>query len=243
MDHRNSADNVAKAKSFLQAKWFPGAIASLALVISIGGHTFTAINSVGYAKISNKVESLEAFRAVSEQSDGQKDHAIQALQSELSKQQRLVQSLQTEIKSLRTINTGESSGAKIPTGFEAMNQEARKQEEAARAEKQPLKNGVNERFDNLVRSRMKQHFEAPAMRPGREHVDDEDNVVLQFTVDRQGWITDVQVANTSGVIEFDNSAVKAALRMDSIPEIARLSDQAYGQIKVFRLTVTPPQMK
>jgi TonB family protein len=74
-------------------------------------------------------------------------------------------------------------------------------------------------------------------------VDDEDTVVLQFSVDRKGWVTDVQVANTSGVIEFDNSAIKAALRMNTIPEIARLNDQAYAQIKVFRLAITPLDMK
>ncbi|HBO7921181.1 TPA: energy transducer TonB, partial [Pseudomonas aeruginosa] len=101
----------------------------------------------------------------------------------------------------------------------------------------------NERFDNLVRTRMKQHWEAPPVRPGREHVDDEDTVVLQFIVDRQGWISDVQVANSSGIVEFDNSAVKAALRMNSIPEIGRLSDQAYLQIKAFRLAISPVHMK
>lgn len=243
MEQQHSVDNMAKAKSFLQAKWFPGTIASLALVISIGGHTFTAINSVGYAKMSNKIDNLESFQGVTERADGKQDHALQALQSELTKQQRLVQSLVAEIKDLRSLKSEARTDTKVPSGFEAVNQEARSQEAAAKTEQQPLQNGVNERFDSLVRSRMKQHWEAPPVRPGREHVDDEDTVVLQFAVDRNGWVTDVQVANTSGVIEFDNSAVKAALRMNSIPEIARLSVQAYAQIKVFRLAVAPQHMK
>lgn len=243
MEQQQSPDNLTKAKSFLQAKWFPGAIASLALVISIGGHTFTAFNSVGLAKISNSIDNLEAFRGVTERADGSQDHALQALQGELTKQQRTIQSLQNEVKELRTLKTEAKAESKMPSGFEAVNEEARRQEAAAKTEQQPLKNGVNERFDNLVRTRMKQHWEAPPVRPGREHVDDEDTVVLQFIVDRQGWISDVQVANSSGIVEFDNSAVKAALRMNSIPEIGRLSDQAYLQIKAFRLTISPVHMK
>lgn len=243
MEQQQSPDNLTKTKSFLQAKWFPVAIASLALVISIGGHTFTAVNSVELAKMSNSIDNLEAFRGVTERADGGQDHALQALQAELTKQQRTIQSLQNEVKELRSLKTKVKSDSKMPTGFEAVNEEARRQEAAAKAEQQPLKNGVSDRFDNLVRTRMKQHWEAPPVRPGREHVDDEDTVVLQFTVDRQGWITDVQVANTSGVIEFDNSAVKAALRMNSIPEIGRLSDEAYLQIKAFRLAINPLHMK
>ncbi|MEX6780176.1 TonB family protein [Pseudomonas aeruginosa] len=243
MEQQQSPDNLTKAKSFLQAKWFPGAIASLALVISIGGHTFTAFNSVGLARMSNSIGNLEAFQGVTERADGNQDHALQALQAELAKQQRSVLSLQAEVKELRSLKAEVKSDNKMPSGFEAVNEEARRQEAAAKNEQQPLQNGVNERFDNLVRTRMKQHWEAPPVRPGREHVDDEDSVVLQFTVDRQGWISDVQIANSSGIVEFDNSVVKAALRMNAIPEIGRLSDQAYLQIKAFRLAISPPHMK
>ncbi|WP_121498339.1 energy transducer TonB family protein [Pseudomonas aeruginosa] len=243
MDQQQSTDNLSKAKSFLQAKWFPGAIASLALVISIGGHTFTAFNSVALATMMNNISNLEAFRSVTERADGSQDHALQALQGELTRQQRTILALQGELKELRAQKVEPKSDSTMPAGYEAVNEEARRQESAAKAEQQPLKNGVNDRFDSLVRDRMKQHWEAPPVRPGSEHVDDEDTVVLQFAVDRQGWITDVQVANSSGVVEFDNSAVKAALRMNAIPEIARLSDQAYLQIKAFRLAISPPHMK
>ncbi len=243
MEQQQSPDNLTKAKSFLQAKWFPGAIASLALVISIGGHTFTAFNSVGFARMSNSIANLEAFQGVTERADGNQDHALQALQAELAKQQRSVLSLQAEVKELRSLKAEVKSDYNMPSGFEAANEEARRQEASAKNEQPPLQNGVNERFDNLVRTRMKPHWEAPPLRPGREHVDDEDTVVLQFTVDRQGWISDVQIANTSGIAEFDNSVVKAALRMNAIPEIGRLSDPAYLQIKAFRLAISPHHMK
>jgi len=243
MDQQGQAVQ-SKAKSFLQARWFPGAIASLALVIAIGGHAFTAINSVGFARMSNKIDNLEAFQGLTERTDGNQDRLIQSLQSELVKQVRITQSLQAEVAELRQAQSEHkgTSNSK-PAGFDAVNQEAIRAAAQAKQEQHPLPNGVNPRFDQLIRSRMKPHWEEPPHRPGAENMDDEDLVVLQFALDRQGNILDVQVANTSGQIEFDNSAVKAALRMDAIPEISRLTDEAFAHVKTFRLAITPAQMK
>nr|CEK42137.1 hypothetical protein PQBR57_0184 [Pseudomonas fluorescens SBW25] len=234
----------SRAKAFFKAKWFPSAVSALALVIAIGGHGFTALNSVGYVKSANRIESLEAAQAATQRADGSQDRAIQVLNAEQSKSQRAIQILQAENAELRKqLAEPHSQSKSAPAGFEPVNREALQRAEIAKKENRPLANGVNERFDNLVRTRMQPFFEEPPRRPGAESMDDEDVVVLQFAVDRAGMISDVQVANTSGQIEFDNSAVKAALRMGSIPEIARLNDQAYAQVKAFRLAINPAQMK
>lgn len=244
MEQHQTLETQSKVKSFFKAQWFPTAASSLALVISIGGHAFTAINTVGYVKSANKVENLEAFQAATQRVDGGQDRAIQALNAEVGKLIRTNQSLQTETAELRQALVAAKTDSKsTPAGFDAVNQEALQRAQQAKKEQRPLPNGVNERFDNLVRTRMQPFFEQPPRRPGAESMDDEDVVVLQFAVDRTGLLTDVQVANTSGQIEFDNSAVKAALRMNAIPEIGRLNDQAYAQVKVFRLAITPGQMK
>ena len=69
MEQQKVLEAKTKAKSLLQAKWFPGAIASVALVIAIGGHAFTGWNSVGLAKLWNQVEGLEAFKLLTQRSD------------------------------------------------------------------------------------------------------------------------------------------------------------------------------
>lgn len=244
MEQDQALEIQSKAKSFFKAKWFPTAASSLALVIAIGGHAFTAINSVGYVESANKIDSLEAFQAATQRADGSQDRAIQALNAEMAKVVRTVQSLQSEVAELKTAQREPAPESKsTPAGFDSVNQEALKHAQLAQKEQRPLPNGVNERFDNLVRTRMQPNFEEPPRRPGAESMDDDDVVVLQIAVDRTGQLTDVQVANTSGQIEFDNSAVKAALRMGAIPEIGRLNDQAYAKVRVFRLAITPGQMK
>lgn len=243
MEQHQTLEIQSKAKAFFQAKWFPTAAASLALVISIGGHAFTAFNSVGYVTSANKIESLEAFQATTQQVDGGQDRALQALNAELGKAVRSVQSLQTEIAELRQAQIAAKPEPK-PTQarLDAVNQEALQHARQAKNEQRLHTIGVNERFDNLVRTRMQQFFVVPPHQPGAESLESDDVVVLQFAVDRTGLLTAVQVAISSGQIEFDNSAVKAALRMSAIPEIGRLNDQVYAQIKVFRLAITPSQM-
>lgn len=244
MEQDQALEVQSKAKSFFKAKWFPTAASSLALVIAIGGHAFTAINSIGYVESANKIESLEAFQAATQRADGSQDRAIQALSAEMAKVVRTVQALQSEVAELKTAQREPATESKsTPAGFDSVNQEALQHAQLAQKEQRPLPNGVNERFDNLVRTRMQPNFEEPPRRPGAESMDDDDVVVLQIAVDRGGQLTDVQVANTSGQIEFDNSAVKAALRMGAIPEIGRLNDQAYAKVRVFRLAITPGQMK
>ena len=213
-------------------------IASVALVIAIGGHAFTGWNSVGLAKLWNQVEGLEAFKLLTQRSDGNQDRAIQALQAELRNQQRANQQLQTDMADLRkSIAELKLESKQAQAGMESVNQEAMRSSEAAKFEKRSLPSGVNERFDSLIRSRMKPYWEAPARRPGEESV-----VVIQFRVDRQGSIMEVQVANTSGQPDYDNSAVKAALKMGSIPEVANLNNQAYAQVQNFRLSITSSSM-
>lgn len=244
MEHQQTLEIQSRAKAFFNAKWFPSAVSALALVIAIGGHGFTALNSVGYVKSANRIENLEASQTATQRADGGQDRAIQGLNAELGKVQRAIQALQEENGELRKQLTETHKETKAaPAGFDSVNREALQRAEQAKKEQRPLANGVNERFDNLVRTRMQPFFVEPPRRPGAESMDDEDVVVLQFALDRSGMITDVQVANSSGQIEFDNSAVKAALRMASIPEAARLNDQAYAQVKAFRLAINPAQMK
>ena len=244
MEQQQTLVTKAKVKSFFKAQWFPSAVASLALVISIGGHAFTAFNSVGFVESANKIEGLEAFQATTQRVDGAQDRAIQTLSAELGKLTRTLQLLQAENAELRQSQKDSKTGSKsLPSGFEAVKQQAMQNAQLAKKEQHPLSNGVNERFDKLVRTRMQPFFEIAPTRPGAESVDDDDVVVLQLAVDRTGRLTDVQVASTSGQIEFDNGAVKAALRMNTIPEIGRLNDQTYSQVKVFRLSITPDQMK
>lgn len=242
MEQQQVLEAQTKAKSLLQAKWFPGAIASVALVIAIGGHTFTSWNSVSLAKLWNQVEGLEAFKLSTQRSDSNQDRAIQALQGELRNQQRVNQQLQTDIADLRkSIAEQKRDTKQTPAGIAPVSQDAMRSVEAVKSEKRPLPNGVNERFDSLIRSRMKPYWEAPPRRPGEESVN-EDMVVLQFRVDRQGSIIEVQVVSTSGQPELDNSAVKAALKMGSIPEVANLNNQAYAQVQNFRLSITSSSM-
>lgn len=244
MEQQQTLETKAKVKSFFKAQWFPSAVASLALVISIGGHVFTAFNSVGYVESANKIEGLEAFQATTQRVDGAQDRAIQTLSAELGKLTRTVQALQAENAVLRQSQMDSKKGSKsTPSGSEAVQQQALHNAQLAKKEQHPLPNGVNERFDGLVRKRMQPFFEIAPTRSGAESLDDDDVVVLQVAVDRAGRLTDVQVASTSGQIEFDNGAVKAALRMSTIPEIGRLNDQTYSQVKVFRLSITPEQMK
>ncbi|MPQ69372.1 energy transducer TonB [Pseudomonas sp. MWU12-2323] len=242
MEQQKVLDAQTKAKSLLQAKWFPGAIASVALVIAIGGHAFTGWNSVSLAKLWNQVEGLEAFKLTTQRSDSNQDRAIQVLQADLRNLQRVNQQLQTDVADLRkSIAEQKRYTKQTPADVESVNQGTKSSGEAVSSEKHPLPIGVNERFDNLIRSRMKPYWEAPPRRAGEEGGSD-DTVVIQFRVDRQGSITEVQVVSTSGQMELDNSAVKAALKMGSIPEIAHLNNQAYAQVQNFRLSITSSSM-
>lgn len=241
MDSQQQQAN-EKGQSFLQAKWFSPAIATLALVIAIGGHAFTAINTVGTVGLSTKLSTLETLPLMMQESDTKQDQAIRALQAEISNlsgvlaaQQRKIAALEGNVKSVaQTSVNGE---------YKALNETALAQREASETEKQPLKNGVNQQFDNLVRNRIKANWIQPPVRTDEERADDEDIVVLLFAVERNGWITDVSIANTSGVMDFDNAVIEAALRTSSIPEIARASDQVYSQVKTFRLEVSPAHMR
>ena len=244
MEQQQTLETKAKVKSFFKAQWFPSAVASLALVISIGGHAFTAFNSVGFVESATKIEGLEAFQATTQQVDGAQDRAIQSMSAELGTLSRIVHALQAENAVLRQSQIDSKKGSKsTPSGSDAIKKQALQNAQFAKKEQHPLPNGVNERFDSLVRKRMQPFFEIVPTRPGAESLDDDDVVVLQIAVDRTGRLTDVQVASTSGQIEFDNSAVKAALRMSTIPEIGSLNDQTYSQVKAFRLSITQDQMK
>ncbi|MFL1449434.1 energy transducer TonB [Pseudomonas tritici] len=245
MDRNNGQDTTDdKVKSFTQGKWFPVAIAGLALAISIGGHTFTAFNSVGFVTASNKIDSIESTLSQTVQANDTQDRAIQTLHAQLTKALTDIQ-LQNDVIAKLRKNASESKhdSTALPAGYKSVREEAVRQTKAAEGETAPLVNGVNKRFDTLIRSRMKPHFDPLPVRVGEDKIDDDDMVVLQFQVDRQGAIQDVQVASSSGQIELDNSAVKAALRMNSIPEIAGLNDQAYAQVRNFRLGITPSHMR
>lgn len=242
MSQQQALDAQARARSLLQAKWFPGAIASLALVIAIGGHAFTAFNSVGYATMANKIDSIQASLITTARVDRNQDVAVQALQADLAKALRQNQAMHSDIEQLKQYQAEHKAEIrKVADAQEA--QEAQIQAEHTKAEQRLKKTGVNERFDALIRTRMKPHWEAPVRAPGAEPVKDNVVAVIEFTVDRQGQVTDVQVATTSGEADFDASAVKAGERMAVIPEIPRLNDLAYSQIKVFRLSVTPAAFK
>lgn len=242
MEQQQDQGVQSRAKAFLRAKWLPLATAVLALAIAIGGHAFTAGLSVGFAKMLNKIESLEAFQSSTENADGNQDRQLQALQSELVKQVRTIQSLQLEVAELRKLESERRSESNAkPAGFDAAHREGSRAASLA-IKQRPVAVGVNPRFDQLIRSRMKPFWELPPRQAGAEGIAGEDMVVLQFDLDRQGSIVDVQVANTSGQSEYDKSVVAAAKRMGAIPEIAGLTDEAFAQVKAFRLSITPNQL-
>jgi TonB family protein len=221
----------SSAKSFLQAKWFPGTIASLALIISLGGHAFTAINTVGFAKLSNEYGQIEENKVDIERVISRQERFKQATQTQLVKQARVIQSLQAELVSLR---------AKID---EAKEEQVVKASVKGAGDEQTSGNlnahvGVNPRFDALILGRLKANYESPA----GKRLGSEDQVVIAVAVDRKGWVTDAQIATSSGQIGYDNAVIKAALRMDTIPEIGRLNDTAYAQVKSFRLSVNSQDM-
>lgn len=242
MEQQQDQGVQSRAKAFLRAKWLPLATAVLALAIAIGGHAFTAGLSVGFAKMLNKIESLEAFQSSTENADGNQDRQLQALQSELVKQVRTIQSLQLEVAELRKLESERRSESNAkPAGLDAAHREGSRSASLA-IKQRPVAVGVNPRFDQLIRSRMKPFWELPPRQAGAEGIAGEDMVVLQFDLDRQGSIVDVQVANTSGQSEYDKSVVAAAKRMGAIPEIAGLTDEAFAQVKAFRLSITPNQL-
>lgn len=233
------SNSVDERQVFLKAKWFPTAIASLALVISIGGHTFTGFNTVNLAEVSNKVDGLESFKHTAESAGGNRDRALQVLNAETLRQKRVIEALQVENRRLASMTSDKSgSDASTGSGFKATQNQAANDSQLAQRETKPLPNGVNESFDELVIKRMKPHWESPPTRPG-EKTESDDVVVLGFQLARNGRIQNVQVANTSGMIEFDTSVMKAALRMQEIPEVARMSDGSYAHVANFRLAFSP----
>ena len=229
--------------SFLKARWMPITISVLALVIALGGHGFTVFNTVSTTELNTKLDGLEAFKTRTENDDSARDKRIQLLQTELIRQRRVISELETTVRELKTSLAGkESSGSALPPGFEAAQERAKTEEALAANETNPQPNGVSQAFDDLVIQRMKPYWEAPPTRQG-EKTDDEDLVVLHFKLRRDGRLTDVNIANTSGMIEFDNSVLKAALRMQSIPEVARMSDASFARVASFRLEFSPNMLK
>ncbi|MCF5381915.1 hypothetical protein GIW05_00060 [Pseudomonas syringae] len=246
MEQQKVSDAHARAMSFLQAKWFPGALSAVALVIAFGGHVFTASNSVGVAKLSNLLEGLQAFKIATQRSDGAQDRAIQSAQTELRNQQRINQQLQDQVTELKTFVQEQKLAAQLESqkATEAAEKvkESEHKAELTKAKPLPLPIGVNERFDTLIRARMKLHWEAPASIAGAESSEKHAVAGLVIRVDRQGTITDVQVGTTSGYNEFDISAMSAALKLRLIPEIAGLNELAFSKVQLFKLWVSPASL-
>jgi TonB family protein len=242
MQEIESADE-AHPKSFLKAKWYPVAASTLALVIAIGGHAFTAFNSVQVANHGNRIDGLEAFKLTTENAYGGRDREFQALQAELGRLQRQGDEQRAEIAQLKAIKPSTVDKSEKAAASTQENEKAQHQSESAKTETKPLPNGVSPKFDSVIRDRMKPYWEQPPALHGGENMDAEDIVILQFKVERNGFISNVGVANTSGQIEFDNAAVKAALRMAQIPEIARLNDQSYQRVSQFRIAFNQDSFK
>lgn len=240
---QESVGNQAQNK-LLQAKWFPLVLSGLALTISIGGHAFTSNNTVNITELINKVTALNDFRDMADEGNSRRDRQIQALRSEQVRQQEVIKALQAELEQAKASSVSSTgSAAALPAASQSLFDEAQRQAAMSRTETEPLANGVNSDFDRSVRRAMKPHYIAPPARQG-ERVEDDDMVVLQFQVDRSGNIRDVQVANTSGFVEYDNAVVKAALRLQRIPEVASMSVEAYKQIaRNFRLAVMPMHLR
>jgi TonB family protein len=245
MEHQTVLDAEARAKSFLQAKWFPGAIAVVSLVIAIGGHAFTGWNSVSVAKMKNQVNGLEVFKTTTQSSDSNQDRAIQILQTDDRNLLRAVQQMQVQIAELSKANAElrrERDTKTAQAETQPLDSVAQKPFSATESDSIPLPTSVNERFDSLIRSRMKPFWVVPVTQPGEQPVDNKTMVILQFRVDRQGAVTEVLIANPSGHSEFDIAAVNAALKMNSIPEVAGLNNRAYAHVQTFRLAVSPASM-
>ena len=45
------------------------------------------------------------------------------------------------------------------------------------------------------------------------------------------------------MIEFDNSVIKAALRMREIPEVASMSEESYRNVANFRMAFSPNALR
>lgn len=160
MQEIESADE-AQPKSFLKAKWFPVAASSLALVIAIGGHAFTALNSVQVANHGNRIDGLEAFKQTTETASGGRDREFQTLQAEVGRLQRQSDEQRAEIAQLKTTKPQTVDKSELPAGFAPVNEQAQRQSELAKAETKPLPNGVSAKFDSVIRARMKPFWEQP----------------------------------------------------------------------------------
>lgn len=231
----------AESRSFLQANWFPGAIASLALVVAIGGHAFTGLNSVQLTELQNNVMGLEGSQTAQQAGDNSRDHTLRTLEAELLRHRRAIITLREELAALKSKPSSESDADRERQADRGAPVETSDGAPAAQGVAQPLPNGVSAVFDDLVRSRLKRHWEGA--RGTNERIWDDDVVVLEFRLRRDGSVQYVEIADTSGTIEFDNSVLKAALRMGAVPEVARMTDESYKKVATFQLAVNPVSLR
>lgn len=239
---QTSADGAAP---MLIAKWLPFAMSAVALAVSIGGHAFTGANTVALAGLTNKLEDIRDFKETTLAAGSQRDRQMQSLTDELSKREREIAALQEEVANLKSRPAAQTKAADVRTQFIELREQAEMEDKMARAEKNPLPNGVNEQFDNTIRHRVKRYWTEPEPQDfeGYHRLDSDVVTVLKIEVDRTGVIRTATVANTSGHLFFDESVVKAVLRMGSIPEIGRLPAEAYSRLASFRLAFSPYQLR
>lgn len=243
----DTTDSESKESSFFSAKWFPTTISILALAIAIGGHGFTAVNSQGLAGVKNSVDDLLVFRASTNDVDGLQDRQIQAMRNELVKQRRMIQELKAELESEESKQTTASSSSTSGT-VRAVTPEREAQlfEQHRQAE---LKHQNDARdspaigaFSNALRAALKTRYTPPAWGQGVK-IDEDDVVVLQITFARNGYIQDARIGISSGMEDFDNAALKAALLLNQFPAVARLDQKDYLRVARFQIGISPAQMK
>lgn len=234
--------------SFFNARWFPSAVAGLALVIAIGGHGFTALNSQSAAKLNSEVQDLKEFRQSTINVDGLQDRNLQTLKNELVRQRRAIQTLETKISELERddkAGSGSNSSAGIvrPVAPERKPELARlhRQSEQQFAGHQSQDGATVQQFTSALRQAIKSQYVSPAWEQGAKF-DYDDVVVLQLTFARDGYIHNADVAVPSGMDEFDKAVLKAVLTLNRFPAVAGLEQSDYLRVARFQIGISPAQM-
>lgn len=229
-DH--SVEPQAKSKTpFHKTILFPQLLSALALAIALGGHAFTAANSVSLARLNNVVDGLVFSKSTSQEESSQRDRTLQSLQAEIERNAGVISDLRMQVAAL-----------------DAFAKDAKAKAQKTEVESKAVKGssddavtvGVSPQFDSAIRARLIQQWKAPTV--DRNLMVDEDGLtVMQFSLSREGIIRDVRVTNSSGQPEFDAALVAAAKRVAAIPEVARMTNEHYARVSLFHIAIYPAQ--
>lgn len=210
-------------------------ISVAALVVSIAGFSFVASSTMEATALRGQNEALESkFSTLDTNS---KRFAL-SVREALNDKQKSLDKLRAEVTELRVQSAQASKAAQQRANDQVTaTRDAEYGKALAAKEKRPLSNGISPQFDSLFRQRIASVWVNPS--PKDYELDADDQVVVVVAMARDGSITDVGVASTSGVAFFDESVRKAVLTVGRIPEVARVTDQDYLIFRQFRFAFTP----